>query len=235
VEPPEGPGGVTVEPPSVTPTFTPTPTPVTPTITPTFTPVPAINQITSFTHQLFASAMGGQTCRTELSFTVTGDPNGKVELLRNQLVIFTTTVGNRTFTDSFSPGPKSYRVRATNSGGVIQETLQPLNVTPFCLQNFTVSGVLTPPSYAYSWTVQGSGPGTVRIMEDVINNNWTEVGLVPLSPSTFTTDVINEYDNQFVVCNPSQHQIFVTVNGVEVASPIRNLPGLSAGFCTPVP
>jgi hypothetical protein len=130
-------------------------------------------------------------------------------------------------------------VRATNSGGVITETIQPLNVTPFCLQSFTVTPqdsmcgtTCVGPFYVYNWTVQSSSPGTVRVMEKVIDSGWIQVGMVPLSPSTFITDIPNEYDsNGSEICNPSQHQIFVTVNGVEVASPIRNLPGLSTGSC----
>ena len=221
-------------------------TSVEPPVTPTTpVPAPATVLIDQFNFQLFGTSMDpGQTCRTVLSWKLSGDPKGKVEVIRNQLVVFTGTVGTGTgmYTDAFSAGPKSYRLRTTNSAGVIQETLQPLNVQPFCLQSFTVTagqdcgidcgGYV----YRYSWTIQGAVNGTVRVMEQVTNDGflgpWTQVGNVSLSPSTFTHGAFIPESDFSSVCDPSRHQIFVTVNGVEVASPVRNLPGLT-GVQTP--
>jgi hypothetical protein len=141
-----------------------------------------------------------------------------------------------TYSDPFSLGNKSYRVRASNEDGFIAES-QPVNVTPFCLLNFTVASALfeigefdVETSYVYSWTIQGGAGGTVHIMERLTNDGvlgpWTEVGVVSTSPSTF-----GHLAPDYAACDPSQHQIQVTVNGVEVTSPVRSLPGLQSAQC----
>jgi hypothetical protein len=203
----------------------------------------AIPILGALTYQLSALGMQGQQCHTDLSWTVKGDPGTKVELLRNNIVIQTKSLTgsglapqNMTYSDPFSLGNKSYRVRATNADGFLVESL-PVSVTPFCLLNFTVASALfeigefdVETSYAYSWTIQGGAGGTVHIMERLANDGvlgpWTEVGVVSTSPSMF-----GHIAPDYTGCDPSQHQIQVTVNGVEVASPVRSLQGLQSAQC----
>jgi hypothetical protein len=78
-------------------------------------------------------------------------------------------------------------------------------------------------------------------MEQVTNDGfldqWTQVASVGLSPSSFSHNAFIPGTDISTVCDPSRHQIFISVNGIEIASPIRNLTGLTglqADLCVDV-
>jgi len=210
----------------ITPTFTPTNT-ATPTPTPTSTQTPSLNIIQSFTSELSALGMQGQTCSTKLSWNVTGDPNSTVVLLRNGQPIFNSPMGANTYTEPFLAGAKSYILRATNSGGVIANS-QALNVNPWCLVTYEVNEVDTCNDSCWerrhTWTIQGSGvTGTLQIRQSTAVNScspfggWAPIHNQGLSPSTF--------DDNTSISFSTMNQLFVTVNGVTVTSPVRTTVG----------
>ena len=151
------PASVTPEPPTATPTDTATVTP-----TPTATTVPL--DITSFTATLDEVFASDASCRTVLTWTVTGNPAGTVKLLKQfgtslnnntAEVLFEGAPGPGMYFDPFLVGPWTYRVLATSPQQITSETL---TVRPICIRSFSAK-LDSDSSISVSRHIQGEMPG----------------------------------------------------------------------------
>ncbi len=136
----------------VPPTDTPAPPTLTPTATITSTPAPRM-QVSPLITTLQPFGIG-QTCVTRISWTASGDPNGTVELLRDQVPIATRPPGAFTYEDPFRVGTLTYQVRATNSNNTSVTLSPPAQVSPWCLNKYVASegdGWVD-----HSWNVDGN-------------------------------------------------------------------------------
>jgi hypothetical protein len=210
VQPPQQPEPEEPEPP-ITPTFTPTPT---------ITPVPATATAMWVTPLTVPKALGSsiapsQGCFTTISWNAGGDPEGKVELLRNMVPIFTRGIGPAQYSDPFAVGTWSYAVRATNSDGIVTSTA-PVQVIPSCLTEYKLDYVNCDDytCVRHMWKVAGNQNGTVRIVH---TPTGAVVGIVPISSGNFITPDPVDCPNDF--------QITVTVAGASVSSPVVRAPG----------
>jgi hypothetical protein len=236
VLPPEEQTGVTPEPEG--PTVTPTPgVTVTPTATATVTPTGTIGQtpglvsISTPTVELLPNGLQGQTCGTRISWNALGEASSTIQLLRNGIVVYTTTPGQRTYLDQFSVGSKSYVVRGTNSAGAVTTT-QSVNVNPWCLQSFnvTVYGSINCDGtcYGYAWNVVGNVTGFVEIYLRVGSGGFEQEDSVTLSPQLY-----ERHASLFEQCAGTGHRIVVGVGSVEVTSNIKTIPPLDPYYCPP--
>ncbi|HXH22838.1 MAG TPA: C39 family peptidase [Dehalococcoidia bacterium] len=168
------------EPPPPADTETPTAEPSS-----TRTPAPAMT-ISTITAVLSESQVGtgAPGCHTTLSWTVSGDLAGIVELRRNGATIHGTTIGPKSFQDQFQPGTWTYQIRATNSQGV-QFLSQTVTVTPICVTLFSVTPGC---NNTVNWQIMGTATGTVRVQRRVYTSSGTPV---PSPWTTFHTETLS--------------------------------------------
>jgi hypothetical protein len=151
-----------------------------------------------------------------ITWNASGDPNGKVQLFRNQQPVYEGGPGPTTFFDAFVPGTLIYIVRATNSSGKVTDSL-PLTVSPTCIKEFKLIyfDACNDGCYVvrFLWTVEGNKSGTVKIVH-------TPTGAVfnaSLAPGSFTLP--NEMS-----C-PDDYQTTFTVPGGMFITPVMRPPG----------
>jgi hypothetical protein len=168
------------------------PEPAPPTPTPTSAPTPT--PVPQMTIEWGASAID-LDCNVQirLSWTVSGDPNGTVEILRGGNVIHTPTTLAGSYTDPVTvPGSSTltYQLHATNSAGeAVLSNPKTFETTCIMTFEFNVGPRLITPNpnstcdveIDLSWTVGGDPNGTV----DLLRNN-TVIGTWGVEPQSFT-------------------------------------------------
>ena len=145
--PDPGPASTPTTEPTETPqpdTPTPTPVPPTPTVTPTPTATPVPLDITSFVISL-DEINKDNPCSSQIAWTVTGNPNGLVRLLRQSgssislgtaTVLFQASPGLGSFQEPFSAGTRTYQVVASSPTQL--QFSAPITVSPICIDSFRV-------------------------------------------------------------------------------------------------
>ena len=123
------------------PTLTSTPTP-TETPSPTPTPIPLVIQSFSFTRDEINQ---DNPCRLFLNWSVTGDPDAVVSLLRQEGDIFDPGAtfallwqgapGNYEYLEPFYVGTRTYLLRAESGSQSVSSS--PITVSPICIESFT--------------------------------------------------------------------------------------------------
>ncbi|HWO72935.1 MAG TPA: FG-GAP-like repeat-containing protein [Dehalococcoidia bacterium] len=159
--------------PNDTPAPTPTPTATpTPTLTPTPTRVPlSINRF-EITELIESQSQG--TCRTAVSWSVTGPPDVAIQVLRNgQPVMNGGATG--TYRHNFIAGTWTYQLRAVSASTSQSQLSDEIVVTPICIKTLTSErGCFA--NYL-QWDIDGTATGRMSIAR--VGGGWSFTGSLP--------------------------------------------------------